>query len=261
MNPEPPAPTDLGPRQPAAADQPPIATTQEPPYRPIVTYAILGVTIAVFIAQIGSQFRFGQDLPAFYGQKNNALIALGQYWRLITPMFLHSTTNFLHIAFNMYALFLFGPGLERRFGRGRFVALYGVSGFAGNVFSMIFSRAPSLGSSTAIFGLLGAHAVYFYQNREVLGPMARNALRSIVMLAAINLIIGLAPQIDNWGHIGGLIGGSLFTWFGGPLLRVQGIFPARTTFDERTPEDVFRAGLAVGLLFILIALLTIYLRQ
>ena len=176
-------------------------------------------------------------------------------------MFLHDTSSILHIGFNMYALYIFGPGLERYFGRTRFLALYLLSGFAGNVGSLMFSTPiPSLGSSTAIFGLMGAQGVFVYQNRELLGAGARRALNNIISIAAINLIIGLSPQIDNWGHIGGLIGGSLFAWFAGPILRVQGTPPELSLTDEREPGDVVRAGIWVGLLFSFLAAVTILLR-
>ncbi len=98
------------------------------------------------------------------GLKVNELIVQGQYWRLLTPMFLHG--DILHLGFNMYALYIFGPSLERYFGHLRFITLFVLSGFAGNVLSFMFSAAPSLGSSTAIFGLLGAEGVFLYRNRQ-----------------------------------------------------------------------------------------------
>jgi rhomboid protease GluP len=219
---------------------------------------LLAITIGVYVAQMLSGFIFNIDWPAQLGLKINQAIAQGQIWRLVTPMFLHG--SILHIAFNMYALYIFGPSLERYFGRARFLALYGLSGFAGNVASLMFSTANSLGSSTAIFGLLGAQGVFIYQNRELLGQGARRALNNIISIAAINLIIGLSPQIDNWGHIGGLVGGSLFTWFAGPILRMKGVFPALSLTDERETGDVVRAGVWVGLLFTFLAAVTVLLR-
>jgi hypothetical protein len=135
-----------------------------------------------------------------------------------------------------------------------------LSGFAGNVFSFAFSPARSLGSSTAIFGLLGAQGVFLYQNREVFGGFARRALNNIIMIAVINLAIGLSPGIDNWGHMGGLIGGTLFTWFAGPVLVVDGIFPDLSVRDQRELPDALLTAAGVGLLFILLAGLILYLR-
>ncbi len=148
------------------------------------------------------------DYPAALGLKVNELIIQGQLWRLFTPMFLHG--SILHIALNMYALLAFGPQLERYYGHGRYLALYLVSGFAGNVASFLFSSAPSLGSSTAIFGLLGAEA-----DLPVPQPQAVRRQRS---KAAHQPDHHCRYQpghrhyrrgIDNWGHIGGLVGGAL----------------------------------------------------
>jgi rhomboid protease GluP len=259
-----------------------------PTVSPVVTYVLLGLSVLVFLLQMASQALFGAgassdlstqilsyaaqlrpylpalterlggDLPAALGIKINELIALGELWRLFTPMLLHG--SLLHIGFNMYALFIFGPGLERHFGHARFLALYILSGFAGNVASLMFSAAPSLGSSTAIFGLLGAQGVFLYQNREMFGGSARRALNNIISIAVINLIIGLSPGIDNWGHMGGLVGGTLFAWFAGPLLGLEGFQPQLSVVDKREDRDIWIAGALVGLVFALLAAGTLYLR-
>jgi rhomboid protease GluP len=195
-----------------------------PVFRPYVTFVLIGICVGVYLLQLGTQTLLGVDIPASLGVKVNDLILHGQVWRLFTPMFLHG--SIIHIAFNMYALFNIGPTLERFYGRGRYLGLFLLSGFAGNVMSFMFSQSPSLGSSTAIFGLLGAEGVLLYQNRELFGNVASRALSQVVMIAVVNLIIGLTPGIDNWGHVGGLIGGTLFAWFGGPLLQKQGLFPS-----------------------------------
>ena len=231
-----------------------------PEVSPLVTYALLGFTVLVFLGQLATQNPqlVGGDLLSALGLKVNEFILQGEYWRLITPMFLHG--SILHLGFNMYALYIFGPGLERHFGHARFLALYLISGFAGNVVSFMFSSAPSLGSSTAIFGLLGAEGVFLYTNREILGGFARRALNNIIMIAAINLIIGLSPGIDNWGHMGGLVAGTLFTWLAGPKLRLEGIYPNLEVVDERETREVILGGLGVTLLFAVLAAATVYLR-
>jgi len=222
--------------------------------KPFVAYTLLGVTVFVFLLQMGSTFLLnGTDYPALLGMKINERIIQGELWRLFTPVFLHSTRSILHIVFNMYALYIFGPGLERHFGSLRFLGLYMISGFCGNVASFLLSPAPSLGSSTAIFGLLGAQGAFLYQNRELFGKRAQRALANIITIAGINLFIGLSPGIDNWGHIGGLIGGGLFAWFGGPILRLEGVYPTLRLVDQRETGDVLRVGLIVGVLFAMLA--------
>jgi rhomboid protease GluP len=127
--------------------------------------------------------------------------------------------------------------------------LYVLAGFAGNVTSFIFSPANSLGSSTAIFGLIGAYGVFLYQNRELLGGRGRRGLINIITIAVINLVIGMTPGIDNWGHIGGLIGGVLFAWIGGPKLKVELNYSSVRLEDQRQAGDALKAGLVVALVF------------
>jgi rhomboid protease GluP len=211
----------------------------------------MAVTIGVYVLQMLSEMALGGDYLQAFGMKVNELIIAGQIWRLFTPMFLHA--SLLHIGFNMYALYVLGTGLERFYGRGRYLALYLLAGFSGNVASFIFSQSPSLGASTAVFGLLGAEGVFFYQNREIFGSMARRSLTNVVTIAAINLLIGLSPGIDNWGHMGGLVGGSLFAWFAGPRYQRQDPYLSPGVVDTRDMGDAFLAGSLVVILFALLA--------
>jgi len=225
--------------------------------RPYVTFTLMGFTIVIFLLQTASQFLLGADYPAALGMKINPYIVSGELWRLFTPMFLHGSV--LHLGFNMYALFILGPGLEDSYGHERFIGLYLISGFAGNVFSFLFSISASLGSSTAVFGLIGAQGVLLYRNRGVFGAHAQRALMSVVMIAAINLFIGLSPGIDNWGHVGGLVGGALFAWFAGPLYNVQVNSFAPVLTDDHDNGDAIRTGLVIFGSFALLAAVKIYL--
>lgn len=226
---------------------------------PFVTYAILGLTVFVYLLQVATQSLLGTDLPALYGTKVNALIAQGQYWRLFTPMLLHG--SILHIGFNMYALWILGPGLERFYGHWRYLAIYVVSGFGGNVFSMIFTPAPSLGASTAIFGLFAAQGMFFFQNRRVFGRMSQRALYNIILLAAVNFFLGLSPGIDNWGHLGGFIAGGMFAYIGGPILDVRPSYPGYEVYDRRSPGTAVAATLVVFVFFAFLAGMTLYMRR
>jgi rhomboid protease GluP len=231
---------------------------QGPSTRPAITYALLGVTIVTFLLQLIGEYFLGGDYLASLGMKVNDLIVGGQLWRLITPVFLHA--SIMHVAFNMYALYALGPGLERHYGHSRFLGLYLLSGFAGNVISFWFSSAYSLGSSTAIFGLLGAEGVFLYRNKGLFGARAQRALVNVVTIAAINLVIGLSPGIDNWGHVGGLVAGTGFAWFAGPVYRVEGVDFKPSLVDERDTGDALRAGIGVGFLFALLAAIKILLK-
>ncbi|HOB20502.1 MAG TPA: rhomboid family intramembrane serine protease, partial [Candidatus Atribacteria bacterium] len=122
-----------------------------------------------------------------------------------TAMFLH--IGIMHLFFNSYALYASGPIVEKLYGKLRFVLVYIVSGLTGSLFSYVFSPYPAAGASGAIFGLMGS-LLYFRRRRRdiyqrVFGPR-------LLMIIAINLFYGFVqPGIDNWGHIGGLVGGYL----------------------------------------------------
>lgn len=241
---------------PDATRQPPAPIFHENIVGPVVTYTLVTMTVLIYALQFGSQALLNTDIPALYGMKINEYIVAGQLWRLLTPMFLHA--SLLHIGFNMYALVIIGSGLESRFGHARFLLLYALGAFAGNVFSFLFSDAPSLGASTAVFGLLGAQMVFFYQNRKLFGAGARSALQNALVVAGLNLFIGLSPGIDNWGHLGGLLGGLLFTWFAGPKLDVQEVtFSHFDVQDERGGRELILGAALVSLVFGGFALLKI----
>jgi rhomboid protease GluP len=223
-----------------------------PDVKPVVAYLLIGVTILVFILQYVGDFFFRMDYLVLFGAKVNQKIVEGELWRLFTPIFLHG--SILHIVFNMYALHILGPRLERYYGHWRFLVLYLISGFGGNVFSLMFTEAPSLGSSTAIFGLIGAQGVFYYHNRKLFGAAVRQALNGIITIAVVNLIIGLSPGIDNWGHIGGLLGGLVFAWLSGPIIEVTGMYPELMLTDSREQKDVIQGvGVVAGFFSLLTA--------
>ncbi|HVP21034.1 MAG TPA: rhomboid family intramembrane serine protease [Anaerolineaceae bacterium] len=241
------------PARPPTAPQPgPRQATPSRP-RPVVTITIAVVTVVIYLIQLLTQNILGVDLPLAFGAKSNELIMQGQIWRLVTPIFLHLSP--LHIAFNMYALLIFGGDLEFSYGRIRFFMLYMLSGIAGNVASFYFSPADSAGASTAIFGLVAAQGVLVYRNREFFGSRARPILMNILFIVAINLFIGASSQgIDNWGHLGGLFGGLAFAWFAGPLYKRETVVlnyggataPSNPTLETPLPQLAVRLVDQVG---------------
>jgi rhomboid protease GluP len=196
------------------------------------TFILLCFTILVFIAQYFSLYQFGIDYPAALGMKYNPGILSGQFWRLITPVFLHA--NIAHIGFNMYALFIIGPTMERFYRPWRFLGLYLLSALGGNVVSFLLSDKPSLGASTAIFGLITAEAVFLLKNRSLFGENANRRLVNIGLILVVNLIFGLSPGIDNWGHIGGLIAGLAYAWSAGPVMVLGQGAEGKELIDQRS---------------------------
>ena len=221
---------------------------------PTVTYVILGFTVLIYVLQMLSVAVFGYavsqvDWLVLYGARINEAIRAGELWRFITPVFLHGSIP--HIFFNMYALFSIGTFLEQQFGHGRFALLYFLAAFSGNVFSFLLTGASgySIGASTAVFGLIAAEVIFFYQNRKMFGGQAKRAISNAGFIIAVNLFIGLTPGIDNWGHVGGLLGGAIFTWFAGPRWAVGGNFPDFRLQDQREAREIILGIGAVCIIF------------
>jgi rhomboid protease GluP len=147
----------------------------------------------------GALTRLGASFPP--------AIAAGEYWRLLTPVFLHA--GLLHLALNSYALLVFGPGLEGILGPRWFAALYFLSGLTASAtsYALSFRLAYSVGASGAVFGLLGAWVALHWRRRH-LSRQAREGLSGLLVLVAVNVAFGFAvPAIDNLAHLGGLAGG------------------------------------------------------
>ena len=138
--------------------------------------------------------------------KNNEAIASGQYYRLITSMFLHG--NILHLFVNMYSLIVLAPIVSRLYGSYGLLTIYFVSGVAGSLFSYFLTPAVSIGASGAIFGLVGALLAFSIQTKS------KKMFKSIGYVVGINLFIGIVGTgIDNWAHIGGMLAGLLLGYF------------------------------------------------
>lgn len=139
-----------------------------------------------------------------YGAKVNELIVYGEYWRLITSAFLHA--DMLHILFNMYALYSLGKIVETELGGIRYLIIYFFSAITAGLLSFYLTPNIAVGASGAIFGLLGAILIMaLFGKSKALKGMVRN----ILFILGLNLFIGFAgnSNIDNFGHIGGLLGG------------------------------------------------------
>ncbi len=178
--------------------------------KPWLTYGLIAVNILVWLLLTLMANRTGtsyDQLLTTFGAKVNSLIMQGEYWRLLSPMFLHS--DIVHVTVNCYSLFALGTQVERVFGHKKFAVIYLVSGFMGCIASFAFSLNASVGASGAIFGLLGA-MLFFVSKRPALMKSSYGA--NLVTMLVINVVYGfMNVRIDNHAHIGGLIGGFLTT--------------------------------------------------
>lgn len=161
--------------------------------------AIIALSAAVYLIQRQNAL-FNIDYAHY-----TAAVEQGEWWRIITAAFLHSRSLF-HILFNMYALYLFGPGLERQIGAVSFTGLYLTSAAAGGALFQFLSEGGAVGASGAIFGLFGAVLVGVLPLRRT--PQGAAHLRRLLILLAVNLALPLiAPNIAWEAHLGGLAAG------------------------------------------------------
>jgi rhomboid protease GluP len=170
-----------------------------------------------------------------------ALVAEGQAWRLVSSVFLHS--GFVHLALNMLSLYFLGSFVEVAFGRGRFLALYALSGLSGGIAYLYFGGfdSPAVGASGAIFGLLGG--VLGYALRRGTFSWQNPVIRQLLILLAINVYLGLSiPNVSNTAHMGGLAGGFVF-----------GYLVATSIYTRKTLRALSPALIVLGIEVLLLA--------
>jgi rhomboid protease GluP len=169
---------------------------------PVTTLLLISIAVVYVLQWVtGGQLT---EIGANYGPA----VREGQYWRLVTSMFLHG--GFFHLALNGWALFQLGSLFETWLGSPRLLLVYFATGLAGSLASAWFTQAPSVGASGAIFGLMGALIAFLLRRRAALTPEGKSILMQLVAWAAINVYFGLSdPQIDNSAHLGGCAAGLL----------------------------------------------------
>lgn len=173
---------------------------------PFVTYGLLIIMVLIFLVMSLTGGTTDPTNLVRFGAKFNPLIQMGQYWRLITPIFIHM--GLMHILMNGITLYFVGRIVEGVFGHWRFLVLFLVSGVMGNLASFAFSDSISAGASTAIFGLFGSFLVLNdgYPDNQYIKSLSQTFLILIGLNIAMDLI---SPGVDLAGHLGGLIGGYL----------------------------------------------------
>ena len=173
---------------------------------PVITYILLGINILIYIIM----YIFGahDHFVINYSIHGPSVVHLNEWYRLLTGTFLHA--DIIHLFFNMYALYLIGSQIESFMGKAKYLTIYFFSALTGSLLSILLTKGYSVGASGAIFGLLGSLAYFGYHYRVYLGNVLKSQIIPIIL---INLVIGFASNgsIDNFAHIGGLIGGVLIT--------------------------------------------------
>ena len=173
------------------------------PKYPVITYILILLNVFLYVFPIiYNKEQFVLEQFCIYGD----YVKSGEYYRLLTGTFLHA--NIIHLFCNMYALYILGSQLESFVGKFKFLVIYLFSALTGSLLSLVFLKnGISIGASGAIFGLAGALIYFGLHYRVYLGSVVKTSLIPIIVL---NLCLGfMIKGIDNWAHIGGLIGGLL----------------------------------------------------
>ncbi|WP_220192909.1 rhomboid family intramembrane serine protease [Ktedonospora formicarum] len=174
--------------------------------------------------QAGDDAALTQGLIAYGAKYNPAIIEQHEYWRFLTPMFLHA--NALHLAINMLNLLMLGVFLERLLGHMRYLLIYLIAGIVSVVASFYFApEEVSIGASGAIFGLVGVFSVFIITHRRAFPAGGLFSILFLIVIIGINLGVGFViPNVDNYAHLGGLLSGCLLGWFFSPLYRRQSTY-------------------------------------
>jgi membrane associated rhomboid family serine protease/cytochrome c-type biogenesis protein CcmH/NrfG len=179
--------------------------------RPVVTWILILINFILFLMmELGGKSTTSEVLIS-YGAKVGPLIWAGEYWRLVTPAFLH--IGFLHLFSNCIIIFFVGPLMEALVGWKRLLLIYLASGVIGNLLSLHFSPYLSAGASTGVFGIVGGLVIYGFRYRKEIPPgLYRAIILYLLPFIIYNLILSRwDSSVDNYAHIGGLAGGVLTT--------------------------------------------------
>lgn len=218
-----------------------------------VTATLVAINVAVYLlcsvdslkTGLGSPMDFNPMRLLHWGADYGPLTLDGQYWRILTSMFVHG--GLIHVGANMWCFWDFGRITERIYGRWRYLGIYLITGLASSVASLaMHPYSVSVGASGAIFGAVGALVFPFYRKRLVLPPpVMKTMMRSLITFIVINLLIGTAiPVIDNAAHVGGLLMGLLL----GAIITHFAITGA--DLGQVFPRVAAVAVLAIGLGFV-----------
>lgn len=173
------------------------------PKKPTITIIILGIISLVYLISLMTDANF----VVYYFGLNRFFVQSGEVYRLLTGSFIH--IDLLHFLCNAYALFMIGSMIEGYFGKKKFIIIYLVSAITASLLSIAMMDGFSIGASGAIFGLLGSLLYFGYHYRVYFGNVI---LKRIIPVIILNLAIGFASStIDNFAHIGGLVGGFLIS--------------------------------------------------
>ncbi|KAK4416512.1 RHOMBOID-like protein 9, chloroplastic [Sesamum alatum] len=189
---------------------------------------LASINIAVFLFEIATPVKnsdFGLfSLPMVYGAKINNLILTGEWWRLVTPMFLHS--GIFHIALGSWILFSFGHEVSQKYGSFTFLLIYVLGGISGNLISFLHTSEPTVGGTGPVFAIIGAWLVYQVQNKDIIATDASQRMfQNAIIATALSFILSNFSPIDDWAHFGAACTGIAYGFVTCPSLRMKDVSP------------------------------------
>ena len=231
---------------------------------PVITYTIIAICVALFgvdVALSGGGTLQGGFLRGDVGPLgeqhliNTFFVADGEWWRIITSAFFH--LGLIHLGFNMYVLYLYGPIVERMYGRLEYAAIYLLCAAGGSVLTILVEpRQLAAGASGAIFGIIGLLFAVSRRHHAVVGREGRAMMAGIGSYLVFLLIFTfVVPGISWTGHLGGLIVGAVLGFLLPPtgVATLSGMW--RTPAGERlhaTMPVALRAAVYAGVLVLLL---------
>lgn len=176
----------------------------------IVTFTLMFILLAIYAATAlqSQNTDISSEVLILWGGQINIAVTQGEYWRLLTAVFLHA--NLVHVIMNTISLYFIGMAIELFYGKWRYLVIFVLAGLVGNIFTFFLMPPMSLsiGASGGVFGIFGALGAFYLINRRALGRAFPRLVREWLFFLSINLIFGLAiPNINNIAHFGGLASG------------------------------------------------------
>ena len=185
---------------------------------PVCTYFMAATNIIVMLLMFHQGYAL---MPVIVAARFGAIVPqliweYGEYYRLLTAMFVHF--GWTHLFFNVAGMFIFGTRIERYYGSGAFLAIYFVSGLSASVASLLLTQGFSAGASGAVYGLLGAAFVYTAYTKRLM-DVINNHITLIYIIMGLGMGF-IMPNIDYFGHIGGLLAGILLGYIMLKILKI-----------------------------------------
>ncbi|KAJ9682925.1 hypothetical protein PVL29_018782 [Vitis rotundifolia] len=185
---------------------------------------LVSINIAVVLFELASPIRNSDlelsSLPLIYGAKINDLILVGEWWRLVTPMFLHS--GIFHVALGCWVLLTFGPQVCRGYGSFTFFLIYILGGISGNLTSFLHTPDLTVGGTGPVFAIIGAWVIHQIQNKDVIAKdVSESMYQKAIIATALSSILSHFCPIDDWTHFGAAFTGIAYGYFTCPMLQLN----------------------------------------